>query len=310
MMSKESLFESYEQLNRLYYYNFEYYYFQAVRQLLPGALDLRDVLILTTIEQMQKSKTNTSTQIAASVSMSASAFSNYLRTLEKELLVERQRGIQNRKLMFISLTPRGSELNKIVRLFAQGLVKRLVGHFGLMDTVKYLNAVITISHEELTTPAPKLSVFSPQKALSIISDALRNINFNIYTKEQQQLDSLTPSMTTRELRLLHGIVHLSAAGEVTPSSLGQYLGYAMSTMTSMLKGLEAKKYIKRTTVKSDLRKLLVTIEPSATKPLEFFMRLRLNVLGEILPKLKPDEQALLEKSFQILREYSIESITP
>jgi DNA-binding MarR family transcriptional regulator len=308
-MVNQTLFESYERINTTFYYNFEYYYFVAVRQLLPNGLDLRDVLILSTIEQMEKTKTNTSTQIASNVSMSASAFSNYLRTLEKEELVERERGNSNRKLMYISLTPRGRELNKVVKQFSQGLVKRLVSTFGLATSLKYLNMIITLSHEDPSTPAPKLSVFSPQKALTIISDALRRINFNLYTKEELALSALTPSMTIREMRLLHGILHLSSNAEITPSTLGNYLGYPMSTMTSMLKGLETKKFIRRTTVKSDLRKLLIALDRTAVDHIDHFMTLRISTVAGIESQLKPDEQRLLESSFQILKVYSRESMT-
>lgn len=307
-MVNQSLFEAYERLNTTYYYNFEYYYYQAVRQLLPGSLDLRDVLILSTIEQMEKTSSNTSTQIAQQVTMSASAFSNYLRTLEKETLVQRARGVSNRKLMYVTLTLRGRELNKIIKRFIQGLIKELGKEFGVVDSLKYLNVVLTTSHNDPFTPAPKLSLFSQQNALKIITEALRNINFIIYTQHEQVLSTLTPSMTSREMRLLHGVLHLSKEGEVTPSNLGQYLGYPMSTMTSMLKGIEDKHYIHRSTVTSDLRKLLITLTPEATTPLETFMFLRLKTIDDILPKLTASEQRLLERSFQILKNYSLQSM--
>lgn len=309
-MVNQTLFASYEQLNTSFYYNFEYYYYVAVLRLLPDGLDVRDVLILSTIEQMEKTKSNTSTQIASQVAMSASAFSNYLRTLEKESLVERERGDSNRKLMYISLTPRGRELIKVMKHFVQGLVKRLVQRLGLVDGLKYLNMIVALSHEDASTSAPRLSVFSPQKALTIISDALRQINFQLYTQEERALSALTPPMMIRELRLLHGILHLSNNGEITPSTLGNYLGYPMSTMTSILKRLEEKKYIRRTTVKSDLRKLLIVLDSSAEPVLESFMKLRLSIFDGIQAQLSPGEQRLLETSFQILKEYSIDSMTP
>jgi DNA-binding MarR family transcriptional regulator len=309
-MVNQTLFASYEQLNTAYYYNFEYYYYVAVLKLLPDGLDVRDVLILTTIEQMEKAKSNTSTQIATQVAMSASAFSNYLRTLEKETLVERERGNSNRKLMYISLTPRGRGLVKLSKGFVQGLVKRLVLRLGLVDSLKYLNMVIALSHEGSSESAPRLSVFSPQKALTIISDALRQINFKLYTEEERALSALTPPMMIREMRLLHGILHLSNNGEITPSTLGNYLGYPMSTMTSILKRLEEKKYIRRTTVKSDLRKLLIVLDPSAEPVLESFMKRRLSIFEGIKAQLQPNEQQLLETTFQVLKEYSIDSTTP
>ena len=309
-MVNQTLFESYEQLNTAYYYNFEYYYYVAVLKLLPDGLDVRDVLILTTIEQMEKAKSNTSTQIATQVAMSASAFSNYLRTLEKETLVERERGNINRKLMYISLTPRGRELIKLSKGFVQGLVKRLVLRLGLVDSLKYLNMVIALSHEGSSESAPRLSVFSPQKALTIISDAFRQINFKLYTEEERALSALTPPMMIREMRLLHGILHLSNNGEITPSTLGNYLGYPMSTMTSILKRLEEKKYIRRTTVKSDLRKLLIVLDSSAEPVLESFMKRRLSIFDGIKAQLQPNEQQLLETTFQVLKEYSIDSMTP
>lgn len=309
-MVNQTLFESYEQLNTAYYYNFEYYYYVAVLKLLPDGLDVRDVLILTTIEQMEKAKSNTSTQIATQVAMSASAFSNYLRTLEKETLVERERGNINRKLMYISLTPRGRELIKLSKGFVQGLVKRLVLRLGLVDSLKYLNMVIALSHEGSSESAPRLSVFSPQKALTIISDAFRQINFKLYTEEERALSALTPPMMIREMRLLHGILHLSNNGEITPSTLGNYLGYPMSTMTSILKRLEEKKYIRRTTVKSDLRKLLIVLDPSAEPVLESFMKRRQSIFDGIKAQLQPNEQQLLETTFQVLKEYSIDSMTP
>jgi DNA-binding MarR family transcriptional regulator len=308
LKNNQSLVDSYEQLNSKYYYNFEYYYYRAISQLLPGALDLRDILILFTIEGMQKNKTNTSTLIAQNVKMSASAFSNYLRTLEKEELVERERGMDNRKLMYITLTSRGKALNKLVKGFIQGYVKRLVVKFGLVDGLRYLNMVITASQIPQQTKSMKLSVFSPQKALSIITEALRHINYNIYTQEEDSLVALTPSMTIREMRLLHGVLHLSKEGEVTPSQLGNYLGFAMSTMTSMLKSLESNGLIHRKTVKSDLRKLLITLDSSAMPLIEMFMSNRLQTFNDLLELYDDHEKSLLETSFQLLKEYSLDSI--
>ena len=304
----QSLVNSYEQLNTDYYYNFEYYYYRAISQLLPGALDLRDTLILFAIEGMQKTKTNTSTLIAQNVKMSASAFTNYLRTLEKEELIDRNRGMDNRKLMYITLTSRGKELNKVVKSFIQGYVKRLVVTFGIVDGLHYLNTVIKTSHISQTTTPPKLSVFSPQKAITIITEAVRNINYNIYTQEEASLHALEPSMTIREMRLLHGVLHLSKEGEVTPSNLGNYLGFAMSTMTSMLKGLESKGLIHRQTVKSDLRKLLIKLDASAMPLIETFMTFRLKTLNDALLHLNDHEEVLLARSFQLLKDYSIEFI--
>lgn len=307
-MSKQPLFETYEQVNESYYYNYEYYYFQAVRQLLPGNLDLRDVLVLGTIERLEKTKANTSTQIARNVTMSASAFSNYLRTLESELLVKRARGINNRKLMYVALTPRGKELNKTLKRFVQGYVKELVVRLGVIDSMKFMNVILAVSHDDESTPAPKMLRFNPQSAFRVITDALRNIKFIIYTQQEQSLATLNPPMTSREMRLLHGVMHLAKKGDVTPSDLGIYLGYPMSTMTSMLKGIETKQYIHRSSDESDLRKLLVTLDPLAEAPLEHFMSMRLKTIDGLLLRLKPNEQVLLERSFLILKEYSLKSI--
>lgn len=307
-MSKELLFETYDRVYAAYYYNYEYYYSLAIRQLLPGNLDLRDVLVLASIERMEKAKTNTSTQIARNVTMSASTFSNYLRTLEKETLVKRTRGVDNRKLMYVALTPRGKELNKIINRFIQGFVKELGFQLGVIDSLKFLNVILALSHNDESTTAPKMSGFNPQNAFSVIADALRNIKFIIYTQQEQLLAELTPPMTSREMRLLYGVVHLAPAGDVTPSNLGTYLGYPMSTMTSMLKGLETKGYVQRSVVKMDLRKSLVTLDPSASHPLEFFIAMRSNTFEALLKRLKPNEQVLFDRAFQILKEYSLKSM--
>ena len=118
----------------------------------------------------------------------------------------------------------------------------------------------------------------------------------------------TPSMTIREMRLLHGVLHLSKEGEVTPSHLGNYLGFAMSTMTSMLKSLESKGLIHRKTVKSDLRKLLITLDSSAMPLIEMFMSNRLKTFNDLLELYDDHEKSLLETSFQLLKEYSLDSI--
>jgi DNA-binding MarR family transcriptional regulator len=303
-MLTKKLVQSYEKINQTYYYNFEYYYYLAVKELLPEGLVLRDVVILTTMESMQKNKTNTSTQIALAVQMTPSAFSNYLKTLEKHELVERERGKENRKLMFIRLTPKGTQLIKLVKKFMQGFVRELLAQFGIKNSLMYLNVVLKATHRDPTKEPPRVSVFSPQKALQTISEGLRTINLIVFASEERAFSLLTPSLSIRELRLLYGVYSLSQQGEVTPSLLGNHLGFAMSTITSMLKTLEAKELIHRSTVKADLRKFLISLDPKALPLLEFFMNFRLRTMLESVSQLNEMEEQLLERSFALIRDYS------
>jgi DNA-binding MarR family transcriptional regulator len=307
MISKE-LLETYSGIKQKYYYNFEYYYYLAIKQLLPEGLDLRDIVVLTTIESMQKSKKNTSTNIAQAIHMSPSAFSNYLRTLEKYQLVDRYRGLENRKLMFIILTPQGVGLIKIVKKFIQGFVRELISEFGLKNSVVFLNSILKSTQHDSSKPVPKLSVFTPQKALQTISDGLRRVNLIFFVEEEQVYSQLTPPLSIRDQRLLFEVYSMSQDTEVTPSLLGNNLGFAMSTITSMLKSLEQKGFIHRQSSKSDLRKFVLTLDPSALSSIELFMQTRIRFVGEATNKLNNHEQELLERSFQLLREYSEKTI--
>jgi DNA-binding MarR family transcriptional regulator len=307
-MITKTLQETYVEVRHKYYYNFEYFYYLAIKQLLPEGLDLRDVVVLTTIESLQKSKKNTSTNIAQSINMSPSAFSNYLRTLEKYELVDRARGLENRKLMFITLTPQGVALIKIVKKFIQGFVRELIGQFGLKNSLLFLNAIIKSTQEDSKKTPPKLSVFSPQKAIQTISDGLRRVNLVFFVEEEQVYSKLTPPLSIREQRLLYEVYSMSQDSDVTPSVLGNQLGFAMSTITSMLKSLEQKNFIHRTSSKTDLRKFVLTLDPSALPSIELFMQTRIRLAEEATSKLDNQEQELLERSFQILREYSEKTI--
>lgn len=307
-MISNNLLESYVGIKQKYYYNFEYFYYLAIKQLLPEGLDLRDVVVLTTIESMQKSKKNTSTNIAQTIRMSPSAFSNYLRTLEKYELVDRARGLENRKLMFIKLTPQGVALIKVVKKFIQGFVRQLISQFGLKNSLVCLNAILNSTQQDSTKPAPNLSVFSPQKALQTISDGLRRVNLVYFVEEVQVYSKLNPPLSIREQRLLYEVYSLSQGTEVTPSILGNNLGFAMSTITSMLKSLEQKNFIHRTSSKADLRKFVLTLDPSALPSIELFMQTRIRLVEEVTSKLTSNEQKLLEQSFQILGEYSEKTI--
>lgn len=307
-MLTKKMVQSYEKINQAYYYNFEYYYYLAIKQLLPEGLALRDVVVLTTIESMQKNKTNTSTQIALAVKMTPSAFSNYLKTLEKHLLIDRERGTQNRKLMYVTLTAEGKHLIKLVKKFNQGYVREMIGSFGLKQSLMYINVVLKATHLDATKEAPKVSVFSPQKGLQTITEGLRTINLIMYSNEERAYSLLTPPLSIRELRLLYGVLFLSERGAVTPSILGNYLGVAMSTMTSMLKSLETKGLIDRTTTKEDLRKFVIQLTPDAYPLIEYFIKLRLRTVLESVSALDAAEEELLERSFRLLKDYSKRSI--
>lgn len=307
MITKE-LLESYEQLNQKYYYNFEYYYYLAIKQLLPEGLDLRDVVVLSTIETMQKNKKNTSTNIAQSIHMSPSAFSNYLKTLEKYQLVDRERGLQNRKLMFITLTLQGSALIKVVKKYLKGFVRELISEFGLKQSLTFLNAIVKSTHQDDSKPVPTLSVFSPQKAIQTISEGLRKVNLLFFVEEEKVYSQLTPPLSIREQRLLYEVYSMSQTTEVTPSILGNYLGFAMSTITSMLKSLEQKALINRQSSKTDLRKYVLSLDPRALPSIELFMNTRLRIVSERIQHLSKNEEELLERSFQILKEYSKKTI--
>jgi len=307
MISKK-LLETYTGIKHKYYYNFEYFYYLAIKRLLPDGLDLRDVAVLTTIEAMEKSKKNTSTNIAQSIHMSPSAFSNYLRTLEKYQLVDRARGLENRKLMFIMLTPQGVALIKVVKKFIQGFVRELISEFGLKDSLVFLNTVLKSTHKDDEKPVPKVSVFSPQKAIQTISEGLRQVNLIFFVEEEQVYAQLHPPLSIREQRLLYEMYSLSQSTDVTPSILGHQLGFAMSTITSMLKSLEQKGLIHRASSKVDLRKFVLTLEPAALPSIELFMQTRIRLVQEATNRLTQEGQSLLEQSFQILRSYSEKTI--
>jgi hypothetical protein len=51
------------------------------------------------------------------------------------------------------------------------------------------------------------------------------------------------------------------------------------------------------------------LDPSAEPVLEYFMKLRLSIFDGIQAQLTPNEQRLLETTFQILKEYSNDSMT-
>lgn len=297
----QTLLTQYRALNQSYYYNYEYYYYEAIKSRLPGSLGLKELVVLTTIEKMQKNKTNTSAQIAFAVQMTPSSFSNYLRTLEKNQLITRQRGTDNLKLMYINTTPEGKRLITGMRQFMQGLVRELIKDFGIKDTLVYSNAVLKVTFAQRTTTAPKITSYTPGKVLNTIAEGLRNINLLLFSDEEKAYSVLNPSLSIREMRFLHSIIELG--DHVTPTMISQYLGIPMSTLTTMIRKLEREGLILRTTDPSDLRKYTLTLKPQALPLIEYFMSWRLRVFTELTSILNDKEKALLQRSFELLKEY-------
>jgi DNA-binding MarR family transcriptional regulator len=303
-MINQHLVDSYEVINQAYYYNYEYYFLVSIHQTIPKGLFLQDVVVLLTIDQMKKKKNNTSKQLATELHMSPSSFSNYLRTLESYDLIDRQRGLANRKLMFVELSATGVALMKQVKSEVLGYAKTLVRSFGLVNTIRYVNALLKVTHDNEDEPARTISLGSPIKTMQTVMDAILWIQINLSHNEMTHYETLSPSMSSKELRLMYEIHRLSMIQDVTPSGLSRSLGFAMSTVTSMMNGLEKKQLIHRTTSNTDLRKILVTLQPSAYPLLESFMTYRLATVDHIRRRLNVEEEGMIRESLQILKTYS------
>jgi DNA-binding MarR family transcriptional regulator len=300
-MKQNSLLSKYRTLNQSYYYIYEYYYFDAIKNRLPGSLGLKELVVLTTIEKMQKHKTNTSAQIALAVQMTPSSFSNYLRTLEKNHLIARRRGTTNLKLMYINTTPEGKRLIVGMRQFMQGFVRELIQDLGIKGTLQFSNGILKVSFANRTLASPTLTSYTPGKVLNTITEGMRNINLLLFASEEKAYSVLNPSMSIREMRFLHAILELHE--NVTPTMISQYLGIPMSSLTTMIRKLEREDLIQRTVDPTDLRKYTLTLQPNAIPLIDYFMSWRLRVFTELTSILNDKERELLERSFQVLKTY-------
>ena len=307
-MIKPTLRSAFREVNDHYYMVIEYYHFQVLKSLLPSDMSLRDIFTIFVIHQQQKIQQNTSTTIAKLVGMSNSSFSNHLRIMEKNGVVQRHRDDVNRKLMVIELTPQGNKLHKSLMQYFKDLFVYIHKKIGLKGDVELLKAVLLVSNQLSNEPPLTAKLLQPKLFLDQVFKGLTRIFFYFSGEEQLFLERLPMAMTMREARFLQAIEEYSLLDQATPSFLANLLGHPMSTVTSLINALEKKKLVRRIEDHEDRRRYKLMLEYSALAVVESYMQFRVSMRDHIDHLFDASTQKTFNLLFEGIKEFSIQKL--
>lgn len=307
-MISEKLLQDFRQINDEYYYVIEYYLFQLLKVILTSDLSLRDSYTIFVIHQQQKLQQNTSTTIAKLVGMSPSSFSNHLRILEKNKVIIRHRDEVNRKLMVIELTAKGRELHKSMMNYFRDLFFHIHSKIGLQGDVKLLQTVLLVANHVSDEPPLTAKLYQPRRYLDHVIKGLVRLFFYFSSAEEVMLKQHKVVLTLREVRFLQAVYVISLETQATPTTIGQYLGHPMSTVTSLINSLSKKMMLERVENDQDRRRYDLVVTSKGIPYVESFMRFRVQISHVIFDILDEKHLAIVNTFVQGIKDFSMERL--
>jgi DNA-binding MarR family transcriptional regulator len=305
MNDSKNLIEKYLKIKEQTYGVIEGPFIERLKTLIPNDLTLKDVTVLYLIEEKTQLENNTSSNIAIAANMAFNTFSNRLKKLEKDGLIQREKKPLNKREHFITLTLEGKkiydyylkELNALV-LYLQNEItgfKKITLYKAILKTSTYLNEK---NHYPLFS-----KLFNIKETLN---HALTDIYNGIYLTEQVFLDEKLPEISLKEMRILIEIYLLSESSMAMPKSIHESLNIPYSSITHTLNKCESLKIIKRIQNPLDKRSFILNLTKKHKKYIESFMNLRINMYQSIKKHLSSSEWDITLKAFELIGHYSVQ----
>lgn len=124
---------------------------RRLRIMTNNALTLREVMVLSIIDRLAKTKRNTSGNIASYLQVSPPVISTAIKTLVRKGYVTKRINHDDNRFFYLDLTEKGNESNKKSIEFNGHIMKKVVGNlspFDIKGIYKLFKSIELIIDEE------------------------------------------------------------------------------------------------------------------------------------------------------------------
>ncbi len=298
------MIETYKQVLESFYKVAEQDYLLSVSQGFNQTIRLKDIHLVLMVEKFRKEDKNFSTLLAEASMSSKSTFSNYLNVAEKNQFITRYRDQSNYKKMRIVLDYEGMRLFDYVMSYYKDLYAFLAKSMDALSLLTLAKAILTISNL-FSTDEPKFKITMLSKpTFEDLLKALDRIFFAMHAKELEFIDSNTLNVTFTDLKVLSIIEVLTLTNQNKPKDIAEYAHIQFSTLSSILKNLEKKQYIKREEVEDDHRILKAVVLPDGKHIIMDYMQLRLDIHRQIKSNINDKSYQITMEAFKLIKKFS------
>jgi DNA-binding MarR family transcriptional regulator len=302
MITKE-LIATYQEIDQSFYYNVEYYFAQSLKEILPNNLSVRDSFVIVAIYQLAAKKINYSSMIAKEIGMSASAFSNHLRVIERSGIVERHRDTSNRKRIYIVLTPYGEEIYTALIHHIESLFRFVLNNLSLTTKIGLASATQKFILHIRPESKGKINLLTTKNRMELITNSIRDMYLYFSNQEQSVFEQQSPALSLRESRFLTVIYLFSFEGRNYSKEIADHLGFAMSTNTSLIKVLSEKGLVVQTANAEDRRRLDIQVTKQAIPLIQAHMNNRVAIHRSVQQVLSKSDMANVAKAFGLIKKF-------
>ena len=298
------MIETYKKVLESFYQVAEQDYLISVSQSFSHAIRLKDIHLVLMVEKFKKEDKNFSTLLAEASMSSKSTFSNYLSVAEKNKFISRYRDHTNYKKMRIVLDTEGEKLHRYVMQYYSDLYTFLKKSLDPLSLLSMAKSILLISNL-FSTDEPKFKIHV-LKAPSFddLVKALDRIFFSMHAKELEFIDSNTLDVSFTDLKVLSVIEILALSNQNKPKEIAEYAKIQFSTLSSILKNLEKKQYIRREESSEDHRVLKAFVLPVGQSISKDYMEVRLNIHNDIKENIKARNYEIMIEAFKLIKKFS------
>lgn len=277
---------------------------EKIKASVPENFTLKDITVIYLIESKRLIKDNTSSSIAIAANMAFNAFSNRLKKLENNDMIERIKNPENKREHFIILTEEGLKIYHYYLTLLNDLFGFIFENLRASEKLKLLQSITkTADYFNETNKFNLLKrIFKTKK---VLNQALTEIYDGIYLSEQGLLDKYLKEISLKEMRFLIEIYILSKNSLAIPKNLHETLNIPHSSITHTLNKCEQLKIIKKTQNPNDKRSYILSISKTATPIIEIFIKHRIDTYNRVKEIHTPKVWESTLKAFQLIEDFSI-----
>lgn len=294
---RDFIIEKYKNISRLTYYNFDVYYYSAIKKVMGNYLSVKDLNFLIFINSYHPSVTPTTLSKAFYVSMNN--VSNRLKLLEDNSYIKRDKAVEDTRQTVISITDQGKQLIAFYSQFMEGYIKYLRKNISALEYLQILSAVKKLKRLMQNNNYNKMNQIP---ATTKLLDSIFLIEISNYFAlfEQRYIEELSLDLKQNDLFILTELyIHVSE-GKLNLQQLADSLYIPYQTLVS-----KVNKYIKLDYLVKDKT---IMFNDAIQTVIEKYMMMRTIIYFDTMNSLNEKETNVVLKMFDQLKEFSLKSL--
>jgi DNA-binding MarR family transcriptional regulator len=269
-------------------------------QSMTDQLSLKELSILFTIEQLEKTGQNKPTLIGTQLGMALNHLTYYLNQLVKQKMIKKTMNPTDHREYLINITEVGQKalsFYQVALLTAAQDVQNTLSVFDRLKLIRTLRDIAYPPSKGITPPSLTKVLKAPNKHVQIFLNRVHqeNINDDLAFLKRHELD-----FSLKELRILLEVYIQSNLGHATLLSVYEELKMPISTLGRII---DQAPYIQKKAAKHDQRIKYLSIKKNAHFLFDEFIDVRIKRYNDAREIAGKKAFGLIEAMFKALERF-------